>query len=262
MGTDLIPSGPFFFTVIVNAHNSYKVLGRLISKARMGGLIDCRDAIKDRGRMLNSLSHWSSPANILDASAAQYRVDLWQDQPWRVEVWTEKDAAIAVIDELCRRYDVPYLACRGDSSTTAEYEAAMRFRRYRAMGQRCVVLYCGDHDPAGVSMSGVHDRRLNEEFQVQAQIDRVALNLDQVRQYGLAPNPVKVNDTKAKAYIERFGHDCWEIEALDPVVLQHLIEQAILKYLDPGRFDARIKVGDPGRRRTRQGGTGLRSCAS
>ena len=67
----------------------------------------------------------------------------------------------------------------------------MRFRRYRALGQRCVVLYGGDHDAAGVPMSDDHDRRLNEDFQVRAEIERVALNLDQVRQYGLPPNPVK-----------------------------------------------------------------------
>ena len=103
--------------VIVNDHKSYKVLGRLISKARMAGLIDW-SAIRDRGRILNTLPHWETTGEIVDSAAGQYRVDLWQDQPTRVEVWTEKDAAIAVIDDLCRRYDVPYLACRGNSSTT------------------------------------------------------------------------------------------------------------------------------------------------
>ena len=239
--------------VIVNDYKSYKVLGRLISKARMAGLIDW-SAIRDRGRILNTLPHWETTGEIVNSAAGQYRVDLWQDQPTRVEVWTEKDAAIAVIDDLCRRYDVPYLACRGDSSTTAEYEAAMRFRRYRALGQRCVVLYGGDHDAAGVPMSDDHDRRLNEDFQVRAEIERVALNLDQVRQYGLPPNPVKESefDRKAKPYIEQFGHECWEIEALDPVVLQDLIEQGILRHLDLGLFEARQKLVTDGRRALRK----------
>ena len=211
----------------------------------MAGLIDW-DAIKDRGRQLNRLPHWGSPADIVEACAAQYNIDLWADQSWRVEVWTEKDAAVGVIDDLCRRYDVPYLACRGNSSTSAEYDGAMRFRRYRDKVQRCVILYAGDHDPSGVAMSAIHDRRLNE-ISVPVYVDQVALNLDQVRRYGLAPNPVKKADTKAKAYIDRFGEDCWEIEALDPAVLQDLIEMAILKYLDRPRFEKRLKLRDRGR---------------
>jgi len=230
--------------VITNDLSSYKALGKLISNARMAGLIDW-DAIKDRGRILNTLPHWETTGEIVQSAAGQYRVDLWQDQ-----VWTEKDAAIAVIDDLCRRYDVPYLACRGDSSTTTQYEAVQRFRRYRALGQQCIVLYSGDHDAAGVPMSATYDRRLNEDFQIRAQVERVALNLDQVRQYGLPANQVKDSqyDRKAKAYIERFGRESWEIEALDPVVLQDLIEQAILKHLDWELFEARQKLVTDGRR--------------
>ena len=128
------------------------MLGRLISKARMAGLIDW-SAIRDRGRILNTLPHWETTGEIVDFAAGQYRVDLWQDQPKRVEVWTEKDAAIAVIDDLCRRYDVPYLACRGDSSTTTQYEAVHALPALSCAGPACIVLYSGDHDAAGVPMS-------------------------------------------------------------------------------------------------------------
>ena len=87
---------------------------------------------------------------------------------------------------------------------------------------------------------------------MRAEIERVALNLDQVRQYGLTAQPgegVRSSTGRRKPYIEQFGHECWEIEALDPVVLQDLIEQAILRHLDLGLFEARAEAGDGCRRR-------------
>ena len=69
------------------------------------------------------------------------------------------------------------------------------------------------------------------------QIIRVALNVDQVRRYNPPPNPAKLNDTRAPDYIERFGEQSWELDALDPRVIDELISNEIKKYIDKDKWE-------------------------
>ena len=159
-------------------------------------------------------------------------------------MWTEKDAAIAVIDDLCRRCDVPIgrqAFERRRNTGGAASGAIVRWTSYASSSTATITTR-----PACQAIA----RRLNSDFQIRAQVERFALNLAHVRQYGLPANPVKDSpyDRRAKAYIGRFGRASWEIESLDPVVLQNLIEQAILKHLDLELFEARQKLVTEGRR--------------
>jgi hypothetical protein len=56
---------------------------------------------------------------------------------------------------------------------------------------------------------------------------RIALNMDQVRQYGPPPNPAKVTDSRARTYIETYGDESWELDALDPATITALIQEAV-----------------------------------
>lgn len=62
---------------------------------------------------------------------------------------------------------------------------------------------------------------------------RLALNMKQVRQYNPPPNPAKLTDSRAKDYIEKFGDESWELDALDPKVIDRLISKAIEALIDP-----------------------------
>ena len=97
--------------------------------------------------------HWSSPAAILESAARSYRLDRWEGQASHVEVWCEKDALSSVIEPVCERYHVRFMANRGYSSSTAMYDAAQRFSDAASRGKRPVVIYLGDHDPSGIDMS-------------------------------------------------------------------------------------------------------------
>jgi hypothetical protein len=46
------------------------------------------------------------------------------------------------------------------------------------------------------------------------------------------PNPAKVNDPRAKIYIAKFGKDSWELDALEPEVLNNLIATNITPLID------------------------------
>jgi hypothetical protein len=56
------------------------------------------------------------------------------------------------------------------------------------------------------------------------QVKRIALNLDQVEEYQPPPNPAKQSDARYARYVEETGLDeSWELDALEPTVLQDLI---------------------------------------
>jgi hypothetical protein len=56
--------------------------------------------------------------------------------------------------------------------------------------------------------------------------------MDQVEQYSPPPNFAKVTDSRYADYQERYGDDSWELDALDPQVLDNLITEEIGHHLD------------------------------
>jgi hypothetical protein len=125
---------------------------------------------------------------------------------------------------------------KGYSSQTAMYESAMRIRRHH--DQLCYIFYLGDHDPSGEDMvRDITDRM--HMFGAGVTVKKVALTMDQIHQYNPPPNPAKLTDPRAAAYIHRHGDESWEVDALPPNVLAPLIRQAIGNIID---WDAHHEV--------------------
>ncbi len=70
----------------------------------------------------------------------------------------------------------------------------------------------------------------------------LALNLDQIKQYHLPPNPAKTTDPRAKWYIAKFGNESWELDALKPEVLIDIVEKGILRFLDIDKYNKWIDL--------------------
>ena len=225
--------------LIPNTQESYKNLGSIINDARLAGLIDW-SAIVDRTRNLQSVSHWSNPADIISACAHSYRIDKWEDQPCRIEAWVEKDALSGVLEQVCRRNDIAYFSCRGYTSQSELWSAAMRLKGYQVGGQQAVVLHLGDHDPSGIDMTRDILDRLELFAGFPIKVDRLALNMPQVEQYNPPPNPAKLTDSRCEGYMAKFGNESWELDALAPNVIDGLIQAAIDKYKDAGRYQKRV----------------------
>lgn len=220
-----------------NTMKDYKRIGSIINDARLAGMLDW-EAIEDRTRNLESLATWDSPKDILHAVSQQFRYDWWQSQSVRIEVWVEKEALVGVIERVANRYRVPYFACRGYASQSELWRAGVRFARYGSLGQQIKVLHLGDHDPSGIDMTRDNAARL-EMFSNQASVEviRLALNGDQVRRYRPPPNPAKLTDSRATSYISKFGNKSWELDALDPKVIDELISTQIESYIDRDSWD-------------------------
>jgi hypothetical protein len=228
-----------------NADPNYKWLGDVIGDARMAGEIDW-EAIEDRTRYIRKFNHWSDPSEIISAVAKQFRIDTWSDQPKRPEVWIEKDALIGVVEAACQPLDVAHFSCRGYTSSTAMHDAALRLIEYYKAGQTPVVFHLGDHDPSGCDMSRDIQDRLNLVLEYHhyepISINRLALNMPQVRQYNPPPNPAKLTDARAKEYVAEHGNESWELDALEPTVLIKLITSSINSVCNKNKL--RAKVGE------------------
>jgi len=222
--------------LLPNTERSYKNLGTTIDKARKAGMIDW-EAIVDRTRSLRGNNHWESPGQIVRACATQFRYDLWENQPNRVEVWIEKDALVGVIESVCRRWDVDYFACRGYNSQSEQWRAGRRLKQYKADGQHPIILHLGDHDPSGIDMTADNTGRLSMFSEGLVEVRRLALNMDQVDQYGPPPNPTKLTDSRAGEYVRRFGYECWELDALEPRTIVDLIDTTIASLVDDSQWE-------------------------
>jgi hypothetical protein len=255
--------------LIRNKQSEYDRLGSIVNDARLAGLIDW-DYLQDRTRNLNKLPHWDDPAGVIASAASSYHRNLWDGQLNYVEVWIEKDALIGVIEAICEEWDVPYFSCRGYTSQSEMWGASQRLLAHQRQGKFCHVIHLGDHDPSGKDMSRDIESRLTDfltyhlirdfmkgkalmpegerrehQFELIEQavspmlprVHRIALNMDQVRQYNPPPNPAKITDSRATAYIAEFGGESWELDALDPDVLVALVRDNILALLDRERWE-------------------------
>jgi len=247
--------------LIANKDSEYKRLGSTINDARLAGLVDW-DHITDRTRNLRKNAHWDSPKDIVAACASQFQHDKWSTQTNYVEVWVEKDALVGVLQVACEPLDVPYFSCRGYTSQSEMWVAGMRLLKKVQQGKRVNIIHLGDHDPSGIDMTrDIEDRvslfirhHLNgiSPRKVGKVINRIALNMNQVREYEPPPNPAKITDSRAAGYINEYGDESWELDALEPSVLNTLIRDEVFALRDVEAWEAAVERENDAKARLEQ----------
>lgn len=225
---------------IPNTDKEYKRLGNVISNGRRAGLIDW-DAIVDRTRFLRSTPSWHNPAEILESCASQFQVNPWDRQPYYVELWFEKDALLGVFERAAQKYRLPFFSCRGYTSDSEIWGAAQRLARKSREGKQIEILHFGDHDPSGLDMTRDITERL-ALFDGGAVVNRLALNMDQVKKYNPPPNPAKESDSRFDKYMEEFGEYSWELDALEPTVLVDLVNKQVAEYVKKHAWTNSMKL--------------------
>lgn len=225
--------------LIPNTERSYKRLGTILNDARLAGLVDW-DSITDRTRSVKSNSHWTSPSDIVEASANQYRIDKWEGQGYRAECWVEKDALLEVVARACRPLDVAWFSCRGYVSQSEMWRAAQRLINHEWHGSGTIVFHLGDHDPSGINMTEDIAKRL-KLFEAKTEVRRIALTMEQIKEQNPPPNPAKTTDSRYASYVNKYGDESWELDALEPQFIVDLITEYVESVRDPGLWETMVR---------------------
>ncbi len=230
-----------------NTDRNYQRLGNVISDSRLAGLLPW-DAFEDRGRGLRGWNTVSGPREAHTKMIEQFKLDLWRTQPYRPEVWVEKQALEGVIGEICSELRVDFYATKGYNSQSEQWKAGRRLAGYITKGQMPIIFHLGDHDPSGVDMTRDNRDRLSLFAGVPITVVRLGLNMDQIEQYNPPPNYVKVNgygeysDSRAKEYVRTFNtEESWELDALSPKVIHNLIEENVKRLRDEELWDEALE---------------------
>jgi hypothetical protein len=205
---------------------------RLLREAREQGKIPW-EWIVDETREVERIATWSNPAAYARAVTRSYRRNFWDQQPVRVEVWSEKGTIRGVLAPVLNNYAVGFNVLHGFCSATAIYDAAQSDNE-----QPLIVLYVGDWDPSGMCMSESDlPGRLARYGGEHVELRRIALTKEQTRGLPSFPASDKRGDKRYDWFLKNFGDRCWELDALDPNDLRTCVECEIVALIEPTAWE-------------------------
>ena len=188
-------------------------------------------------RAFNSLGEYARVA------AQGYRLNLWRNSGYYVEIWTEKDAVASAVSAIAEEWNLRTFPCRGDASMSSLAMAASGFNQARDQGQYPVILYFGDYDPTGLAIPDTIERNLKSDHDCPVMLYRLAVNEEQIDLYDLSSRPPKGS---ARGYqVER----AVDIDAMHPSVIRELLQDQVEALIDPDEV-ARMKEIEASERET------------
>ena len=208
--------------------------------ARENGIIPW-EWIVDETRSEETITTWQDTSSIIKAAVDGYRRDYWQDQPNRVEIWSEKGTVRGSVSPILEKYGVTFRAMHGYSSATVINNIADESNR---SDKPLTAFYCGDFDPSGKHMSDIDLPNRLRKYGGTLRIERIALTdidvlTDKLPSFKAG---TKVGDTRYRWFRDNFGSKCWELDAMSPVMLRDRVEKSILSKLDQELWDRAIEI--------------------
>ncbi|MDE1821198.1 MAG: hypothetical protein KGJ23_07815 [Euryarchaeota archaeon] len=171
-------------------------------------------------------------------AAENYELARWYGQPKRVVVAVEKQALEGPFEQVCQELEVDLAVCRGYPSISFLKEMSDVMRDSK--GRENVLLYFGDHDASGQDIPRAVREDLGPSlFHNHFEYERIALNPEQVSEYNLDPAPLKLSDSRASGFAEKFGDEVYELDAIEPNALQDIIRDAVNEHFDDDIFEDR-----------------------
>jgi hypothetical protein len=209
---------------------------RLLKEARERGVISW-SWITDETRDLERVSCWDDPAQYARTVACSYRRDFWNQQPVRIEVWSEKGTVRGVLAPVLEEFAVGFRVMHGFSGATTIYDVAQNDHK------PLIALYVGDWDPSGLYMSQ-HDLpgRLTRYGGDHVELRRIALLKGDVAGLPSFPAADKKKDPRYEWFRGRSGDRCWELDAMDPRDLRERVEHEIRALIEPVAWERCARV--------------------
>ena len=218
--------------IVEKTEKAYKDICRLTRQMRREKVLPYPWLV-DAGRFVRQVATWRNPADRLQAARDTYRRDKWRDQPLHVEIWTEKDAVVSVVEHITDRWEVPLYSCRGYTSVSMIYDACQAWPCDKPVAIR----YFGDHDPSGKDIPRSIRDTIYEIRGEWVDLKVCAITAEQIDEYDLPTRPSKTTDSRAA----NFTGQSVELDALPPDTLREMVETAITAELDDDLWDKATK---------------------
>ena len=233
-----------------NTISAYDTLSGWLRDDRLEGTIPWH-WMEDRLRRARGWAMWGTPHEFLVSIRNRYNRDVWIDQDHYVEVWCEKDALSGIFSGVLGRYGVTLNVGRGYDGWSSIKQAADRYRgRLEEHDMETTVLYFGDFDPSGEDMH----RSLQERFAIldaYPEIPKVALTSEEARR--LPGDVTKADDSRAPAFIAKYGDIAVELDALPVDELRRRIRSEVEALMDMEALEENTRIEQEEKQEIREG---------
>jgi hypothetical protein len=226
--------------LLSNTLGAYKALSAHTVQGRRAGTFP---ALVDRTRQIHRPLGFPGVAWAHQWLREIYRRDRTEDQPYSLYLGVEKNGLRGLLESWFDDLGLPVIALGGYSSEPLEKEVQQDID---ARGRPAVLLYAGDFDPSGEDIQ----RNFVAQVGTFAEVHRIALTEPQVTEYDLPPMLGKATDSRASAFLARYGRLVQvELDALPPDTLRGLFQAAIDRYWDMSAFETALARERRDRRR-------------
>ena len=148
----------------------------------------------------------------------------------------EKAALEGIFAGVVDEFGASLWTLRGFNSESFDFEWSEAIQEITSTGRHVEIAYFGDFDPSGLEIERSSRRKL-EGFGARFGWRRAGLLLEDFEAFDLARIPVKRHtDTRAKAFLSKFGDCAAELDALPPAELEHRIRSEIEALIDGARW--------------------------
>jgi hypothetical protein len=153
-----------------------------------------------------------------------------------VEVWIEKDALSGVISPVVvDEWGLELFVARGFSSETYLHNAG---ENIAADGRPTHVYVLGDFDPSGqCAAAKIMEMLPRFAGETEVHVEQLAVNFGQIERWGLPTRDVKMSDSRAPKFVEKYGPISVELDAIPPKRLRSMVGQAIARHADTSAIE-------------------------
>jgi hypothetical protein len=130
-------------------------------------------------------------SGLRNAHLSYFPFSFWEDQEYYVEQSVEKIDLKSLNGPICAEYFIPITNGAAWNDINSRFQMMERFKYWESRGKKCVLLYCGDFDPAGLQISSFLRSNMQDLAEAVGWdprnliIDRFGLNYDFIIDQGL-----------------------------------------------------------------------------
>lgn len=255
--------------------DEFDKVNNLINKCRKQGFLPIDFVAEEDARAFKNVEK-PNKKNIIDdlgdwlkhaqRAAEIYTPDWWDGEEYYIQMVVEKIDLVTLFKPVCEEYHLCIANSKGWSSMLQRAEYARRFSLAEVKGLKCVLLYCGDHDPDGLRISEFLRKNLEDLKDIEWEdglsgydpadliIERFGLNYDFITDNNLTWIDNLITGSKknlassthknyhmsyVQEYLETIGERKCEANAIVtmPTEARELVRNAIEKYLGSGAIN-------------------------